>query len=897
LEKLAQHNYSYLVLIDDMTHYYVERNTLPESQIDMHSGSLLSQFYPVPQGFSLGSLGGFCTYDEFLVHLDNLHTTYPNLITAKQPVSTTYSIENRPIYYVKIANNNQPGSKPKVLYTGMIHAREPIGMQHLLFMMYYLLENYNDDPEIQYIVDHAELYFVPVVNPDGYIHNEQIAPGGGGMWRKNRRNNGNGTFGVDLNRNFGYEWGYDNIGSSPNPSDDTYRGTHGFSEPETQVLKQLCESIPFTIALNYHSYSNLLLYSWGYTYNVTFDNDIFFNHSRLMTSLNGYVYGPSSSTIYLNNGGSDDWMYGEQTSKPKIFAYTPEVGSSSDGFWPSVNRIIPQCQENMYQSMMAALLSMKYASVETTGATIVSTFQNSFDFDIKRIGFQDGGVFTVSLAALSEEIISTGDPVAFYNMGFFETRSGSVNYELDSATAGGTALKFLLGIDNGHYVRYDTITKYYGLEEVAFFDDCNNLENWTGNWGLSNVHFVSPPSSITDSPSGNYPMFGSRTTTTILPISLADASAAFLNFKARWDINGNGAYVQVRISTGQGASWQAVGGKYSRPGIFSAVQGEPVYSDKQLSWVDETIDLSDYIGGQVLIRFHLSSSSWGTSTADGFYFDDLEVVMLTSALPVVSDFESDAVLVLEGSQIQFSDLSSGDPTFWEWDFPGGTPGTSSLPNPLVLYPNPGEFDVSLISGNSLTSDTIIKPAFVTVLDSVLCRPEVFAGADTTILPWETYTAVYATASNYSELTWTTTGDGTFTDNSILNPVYTPGTEDIANQKTELILTALPVFDICNSTSDTIELSIVDYTGIDFQKSNIPSVYPNPAGNRLYVGFDKQIRNGFLEILNMDGVVLKAIKLDGVAEIELNIESISQGIYLLKVSGPEMDFVKKLVVIR
>ncbi len=176
------------------------------------------------------------------------------------------------------------------------------------------------------------------------------------MWRKkNRRDNGDGTFGVDLNRNYGYMWGINNSGSSPYPSDETYRGTEAFSEPEAQAMKAFCEDHEFKIALNYHSYSNLLLAPWGYSTEPSPDNEVLLAYGAIMTQENNYTYGPGSTTIYPTNGGSDDWMYGEQDSKPMILAYTPEVGTSSDGFWPAYSRIIPLCQENVLQNIMAAI--------------------------------------------------------------------------------------------------------------------------------------------------------------------------------------------------------------------------------------------------------------------------------------------------------------------------------------------------------------------------------------------------------------------------------------------------------------------------------------------------------------------------------------------------------------
>ena len=114
-----------------------------------------------------------------------------------------YEIKSRPSYALV-----------EVRLDSLHHSREPQGMQSSLWFLLYMLEEYGNDPLATYLVNEREIYFVPCVNPDGYEYNRQIAPGGGGLWRKNRRDNGNST-GVDLNRNYPFQWGFDNSGSSP----------------------------------------------------------------------------------------------------------------------------------------------------------------------------------------------------------------------------------------------------------------------------------------------------------------------------------------------------------------------------------------------------------------------------------------------------------------------------------------------------------------------------------------------------------------------------------------------------------------------------------------------------------------------------------------------------------
>ena len=148
---------------------------------------------------------------------------YPSLITVKQQIDPTLSIEGNPIYYVKISDNaTVDESEPEILYTAVHHAREAESLSQLIYYMWYLLENYSTDVTIQSLVNNTEMFFVPCLNPDGYMYNQLIAPNGGGMWRKNRRDNLDGEFGVDLNRNYDYFWGFDDIGSSPLTAEETY---------------------------------------------------------------------------------------------------------------------------------------------------------------------------------------------------------------------------------------------------------------------------------------------------------------------------------------------------------------------------------------------------------------------------------------------------------------------------------------------------------------------------------------------------------------------------------------------------------------------------------------------------------------------------------------------------
>ncbi len=291
-------------------------------------------------------MGGYMTLSEINDSMDALIANFPTIFSNK--ISIGQTIEGRDIWAAKISDNpNVDEDEVEVLLTAAIHAREVITPLVLFNYAQHILTNYGTDPDITAMVDEREIWLIFCCNPDGYYHNEVTDPLGGGYWRKNRRDNGDGTYGVDLNRNWGYEWGYDNNGSSPNTSDQTYRGTAPFSEPETQAFRDFHIAREFVISVYFHSYSDLILWPWGYDAFYTPDEDIFAFIGDSCATWNGYSPGVTWDNIYEANGGSDDWIYGEQALKNKTLGFTFEVGSSSDGFWPNPINIPTLCAENL----------------------------------------------------------------------------------------------------------------------------------------------------------------------------------------------------------------------------------------------------------------------------------------------------------------------------------------------------------------------------------------------------------------------------------------------------------------------------------------------------------------------------------------------------------------------
>lgn len=350
IEYFAPGRYAEIVADDADFARLEELNLKPEI---IHAD--LAAFYQ--SRFPVGTtMGGFKTLTEAIAYMDSLHTLYPSITTARDSIG--YSYQGRPLWAMKISDNPETDEdEPEMFVNGLIHAREPMGQEATLRFMNYLCQNYGVDSLVTSLVDNREFYFIPVVNPDGYEYNRQTNPGGGGMWRKNRHGQG-----VDLNRNWGYMWGYDDIGSSPYPGDETYRGAGPFSEPETESMRRYINSRNFTVSMNFHTYAGLMLYPWGYADIYAPDEPLFLIIGDTCTAQSGYGYGTAWETLYNTNGESNDWQYGEQIEKPKIFSFTIEIGENFDGFWPDPSRI-PTLWEHVRPALLylASIADNPYA--------------------------------------------------------------------------------------------------------------------------------------------------------------------------------------------------------------------------------------------------------------------------------------------------------------------------------------------------------------------------------------------------------------------------------------------------------------------------------------------------------------------------------------------------------
>ena len=321
--RLRQMGYSIAEVIDTETH--VARFATAEAIAAYHSAETLEQ------------------------DLRNLADSKPEIAELRE---IGRSLENRPIWALRIGERRD--CEHKLLFMGCHHAREWVSVEVPYLLAEHLVTNANQPPIRQWL-QKGEIWVAPMVNPDGH----EFSRTQDRLWRKNRRTNVDGSIGVDPNRNYGYMWGTLNINTSSHvPSDQTYVGPRAFSEPETQAVRNLVARELFRGVITYHSFSQLILYPWGYTLEPIPDSSdastmtkLAKRMQQLIRGVHGTTYTPQqSSQLYLTAGDTTDWTYGEYG----IPSFTIELRPDSiqnGGFILPPDQIQPTFEENLPAAM------------------------------------------------------------------------------------------------------------------------------------------------------------------------------------------------------------------------------------------------------------------------------------------------------------------------------------------------------------------------------------------------------------------------------------------------------------------------------------------------------------------------------------------------------------------
>jgi len=312
----------------------------------------------------------YTSYDECVAFFKKAQQSHPNLFQVEN-IGTTW--EEREIIAVSITKNvSNAAQKPALFYTGTIHAREWIGIELSLSFAKYILEHIEYDPQLNTILDKTTLYMVPCANPDGFEYSRNHFS----FWRKNRRKNPDGSFGVDLNRNF-------NIGYAPskNYTSNVYSGPEPFSEPETSALRDFfLAHNNITIALDYHSQGNVFFPAHNFIHEDAEDavdlNLLASNMAEEIRKESGREYGVhmGKPPVHLISGSGREFYYSQGS-----LALVVEVGSRN------ISDYIEHMSENIKENIPALMMALS----EVNNYTHNNTLERVKDFTALSVGAKE----------------------------------------------------------------------------------------------------------------------------------------------------------------------------------------------------------------------------------------------------------------------------------------------------------------------------------------------------------------------------------------------------------------------------------------------------------------------------------------------------------------------------
>ena len=352
-------------------------------------------------------------YAELTSETAAIAAAHPSIVSR---FSLGKTVQNRDIWGLKISDNVATDeAEPEVLFTANQHAREHLTVEMALYLLNELTSKYGTDTRITTAVNTREIWLVPSVNPDGAEFD--VSTGSYAMWRKNRQPNaGSSSIGTDLNRNWSWQWGCCG-GSSGSFSSETYRGATAFSAPETQRVRDFVNQRvvggvqQIKTGIDFHTYSELVLWPYGYTTantapGLTADDEATLRTLGVdMASTNGYTP-EQASDLYIADGTIDDWLWGQH----KIFGYTFEMypRTANPGFYPPDEVIATQTSRN--REAVLRLLETSDCPYRAIGKEaqycgLPSTTIFSDDFEVAR-------GWTASTTGATSGRFERGDPAA-----------------------------------------------------------------------------------------------------------------------------------------------------------------------------------------------------------------------------------------------------------------------------------------------------------------------------------------------------------------------------------------------------------------------------------------------------------------------------------------------------
>jgi len=646
------------------------------------------------------------TYDAYIDMMNQFAVNHPDLCEVFSIGQTT---EGRELMMAKIsANVGTREAEPQFLYTGTMHGDETAGYIILMRLIDYLLENYGTDPTVDYLLDNAEIWINPAANPDGTY------AGGNNSVNGSTRYNANN---VDLNRNY------------PDPED----GPHPDGEvwqPETLAFMQMAEENNFVMSANTHGGAEVLNYPWDTWSRLSPDNDWWIYVCREYVDT-VHLYSPTGYLTDLNNGITNGYAWyttsGCRQDFMNYFQQCREVTMELSGTKLLPASQLPSHWDWNYRSLL------NFIEQSTFGVQGVIT-------DLET-GLPLEGMMTIVGYDMDSTMVFSAPATGFYQRMLDEG-----TYDLTFSAPG----KFPVTIEDVTITRYNTVTVNAQLDAgdliadftatatsvsmgspVSFSDmSYGNPLGW--EWSFEGG---SPASSSQQNPQG---IVWSETGSFDISLTITDGDGNSQTTLKEDYISVNAEFMMANetITTCTGLFYDTGGetGNYDDDEDFTmtflpGAAGANIIIEFQMFDVEDNTScsydwLKIYDGSSTsapLIDTYCGTDSPGTIEANNAggaltfeFHSDFSVAkqgwkaLITCSDPPllpVADFTADTMHIPQGDTIYFIDLSANGPISWDWSFPGGTPASSSEQNPIVIYLEPGTFDVSLTVENAFGSDT------------------------------------------------------------------------------------------------------------------------------------------------------------------------------------------------
>ncbi|MDD5360807.1 MAG: M14 family zinc carboxypeptidase [Ignavibacteria bacterium] len=607
----------YQVIIPDWMEYY---NSFPPLSAKQYSDIMEKSRdeYSVSHSI-LGTMGGNLKLAEIINKLDSLRIQYPGLVSVKWSIGNTY--EGRPMWTVRITKNpDAPTGRPELWYNGVTHAREPGGMENVLYYVYWLVENYGTDPIATYILNNREIYWTPIINVDGYYYNETTNPTGGGMWRANRHMTTSGCGYVDLNRHFGtYNfWNSSNGGSSTDAcsgGQGTYRGAYPMVEPELVNWKAFENSRNFKCEMDYHTYGNYLIkpYAWCDP-TPTPDDAIFNQFGADIVAVNHFTYGTPLSTVgYTVRGGSTDWVYSNDSTghSQHVICFSPEVGVI--GFWSNPANIVSEAQTCFFMNQYMSLVAGAYVNLVSANLNKASYVQGetgNMKVVIKNKGLSNAANIKIELVPQTTYLTIPTQVYTRASLPTFVSDSTTFNFTIGASCPNNGVVKARLKLKQDDTVTvYDQIVNIFVGSGYTILRD--SAENGTSNfptmtnWSIVTNKYLSPTHSFKGActSSGVNQMIS-------VPLNVSAYPSVYLSWYQKYALETGYDYGFVDVSSNNGSSWQRIA-------TFNGVDSS--------SWKLKSYDISSLVAGStnMLVRFRDSCDS--SQNWDGWYVDNINV--------------------------------------------------------------------------------------------------------------------------------------------------------------------------------------------------------------------------------------------------------------------------------